>query len=243
MTASEREEIVLSDGARLWTVSSGSGTPLLVFNGGPGCDDYLGAVAHLIDDTCQVVRFEPRGCGRSDWDGHYSLETLLTDADNIRQAYQFHQMILLGHSAGSNVALAYALRHPDQTLGVIGIAGGKFVDDRSWSETYRVRRDTVGEDAGGKVFHADPLVNSQGNADWKDYCQRATVLRELSLMDTRCVFINASEDIRPNWPTQQLAALIPNARYVEIQGAAHNIWLTHAQELQRELKNALAYIL
>lgn len=243
MTTHEIERFVTSNGARLWTVSSGAGTPVLVFNGGPGCDDYLGPVAQLIDDTCQVVRFEPRGCGRSVWDGNYGLETLLADAENIRQAYQFRQMILLGHSAGPNVALAYALRHPDQTLGVIGLAGGRFVDDRSWSETYRARRDTVGEDLSGKVFHADPRVNSQGNADWKAYCRRVTVFRELASMDTRCVFINASEDIRPNWPTQQLAALIPNARYVEIQGAAHSIWLTHATALKRTLKNALSFIL
>ena len=242
MNYSETERHVLSNGARLWTVSSGTGTPVLVFNGGPGCDDYLGPVARLLHDEVQVVRFEPRGCGRSDWDGNYGLETLLTDADEIRQAYQFEQIIVLGHSAGPNVALAYALRNPNRVKGVIGIAGGKFVDDRSWSETYRLGLDTVGEDLGGKIFSAAPEVNAQGNADWKAYCRRETIFRELADMTTRCVFINASEDIRPNWPTKQLAELIPEARYVEIEGATHSIWLTHPQELQKELKNALRYI-
>ena len=207
-----------------------------------GHGDTTAAVANLIDDRCQVVRFEPRGCGRSEWDGQYGLERLLLDAENIRQAYQFDRIVLLGHSAGPNVALAYALRYPDQTRGVIGIAGGKFVDDRAWSETYRARRDSVGEDMGGKVFQADPKVNPQGNADWKAYCRQATIFQQLAHMTIRCVFISGSEDIRPNWPTQQLAALIPEAQYVEIEGAAHYIWLTHKQALQRELNNALAYI-
>ncbi|MBX3010153.1 MAG: alpha/beta hydrolase, partial [Caldilineaceae bacterium] len=167
MAKGNEERFILSDGANLWTITSGSGVPVLIFNGGPGCDDYLGPVADLISGRCQVVRFEPRGCGRSDWDGNYGLETLLTDAENIRCAYQFEQVVVLGHSAGPNVALAYALRYPERTLGVIGIAGGKFVDDRAWHETYRTRRDIEGEDVGGKVFHADPRVNSQGNADWK----------------------------------------------------------------------------
>ena len=48
-----------------------------MFNGGPGCDDYLGPVAEMIDDLCQVIRFEPRGCGRSDWDGNYDIDTTL----------------------------------------------------------------------------------------------------------------------------------------------------------------------
>ncbi len=56
------------------------------------------------------------------------------------------------------------------------------------------------------------------------------------------MFINAAEDIRPNWPTQQLAALISNAHYVEIPGAAHTVWLTHAPELQHELRQAIEYI-
>ena len=239
----DTERFCLVGTSKLWTASSGSGTSVLIFNGGPGCDDYLGPVAHLIDDSCQVVRFEPRGCGRSDWDGRYDLDTLIEDADCIRAAYGFERMVLLGHSAGPNVAIAYALRYPKRALGVIGIAGGKFVNDRSWSETYETRRDTVGEDLGGKVFHADAEVNKRGNADWKAYCRRPSMFRELAEMQTRCVFINAAEDIRPNWPTQQLAALIPNAKYVEIEGAAHSIWLTHAHELQQKLRQALVYLL
>lgn len=242
MAAGTAERFVISEGARLWTTVSGAGIPTLFFNGGPGCDDYLEPVARLIDDRCRVVRFEPRGCGRSDWDGRYDLETLLRDAEAIRAAYGFERILLVGHSHGPNLALAYALRHPSRTIGVIGIAGGKVVDDRSWSAAYHERLAAVGEDLGGKVFRADPEVNRQGNASWRAYCRRPALFRELADLAVPCVFINAAEDIRPNWPTQQLAALIPNARYVEIAGAAHMIWLTHARELQQHLREALAFV-
>lgn len=243
MISSEGVERFVSSGdARLWTVVSGVGVPTLCFNGGPGCDDYLAPVTRLIDDRCRVVRFEPRGCGRSTWDGRYDLDTLLTDAEVICAAYGIERWVLLGHSHGSNLALAYALRHPSHTVGVIGVAGGKVVDDRSWSETYRERLASVGEDLGGNVFHADPEVNRQSNLSWRTYCQRPPLFHDLAHLAAPCVFINAGKDIRPNWPTQQLAALIPNTRYVEIAGAAHTIWLTHAPELQRELREALAFI-
>jgi proline iminopeptidase len=243
VTFNERERFVTSAGARLWSSATGDGTPLLLFNGGPGCDDYLGPVARLIDDACRVVRFEPRGCGRSSWDGKYDLDTLVSDAEAIREAYGFERWIVAGHSAGPNAALAYALRYPSHTLGVIGIAGGKMVDDRHWSETYHARLDALGEDNGGKQFHADPDVNRQGNASWRAYCRRPELLRELVALDLPCFFINAGEDVRPNWPTQQLAELIPRASYVEIPGAAHYVWLTHARELQRELHIAVGHIL
>ena len=58
-----RQGYVMSGTAQIWSVVSGRGTPLLMFNGGPGCDDYLGPVAEMIDDLCRVIRFEPRGCG------------------------------------------------------------------------------------------------------------------------------------------------------------------------------------
>jgi proline iminopeptidase len=242
MTGSEDERFVRSGEARLWTAISGTGMPTVFFNGGPGCDDYLEPVARLIDDRCQVVRFEPRGCGRSDWDGRYDLDTLLDDAEAIRAAYGIERWLLVGHSHGPNLALAYAIRHPARTIGIIGIAGGKVLNDRAWSEVYHERLATVGEDLGGKVFHADPKVNTEGNASWKVYCRRPTLFRELADLAAPCVFINAAEDIRPNWPTQQLAALIPNARYVEIAGAAHTVWLTHAPELQEQLRAAVAFV-
>jgi len=241
--APELERFVTVPGASLWSAVSGRGVPLVLFNGGPGCDDYLAPVARLIEDRCTVVRFEPRGCGRSTWDGKYDLDTLVRDAEAIRVAYGFERWIVAGHSAGPNIALAYALRHPTRVLGVIGIAGGKVVDDRSWSEAYHQRRAERGEDHGGKQYHADPAVNPQGNASWREFCRRPSLFRELAELRAACVFIYAEQDVRPNWPTQQLAELIPKARYVEIPGAAHNIWLTHAAELGRELHGAVAYVL
>lgn len=242
MPSLDEERIVVVGGARLWSTAQGNGTPILFFNGGPGCDDYLAPVAALIETSCRVIRFEPRGCGRSDWDGQYDLDTLLDDAEAICQDYGVEQVILLGHSHGPNLALAFALRYPARVLGIIGLAGGKVVDSRQWSAIYHERKESIGEDLGGKVFHAAPEVNRQGNASWRTYCERPSLLRQLADLAIPCVFINAAEDIRPNWPTQQLAELLPKAYYVEIPGAAHTIWLTHAQELQNELFRALAFI-
>lgn len=243
MTTAIAERPIHVGEAILWTTASGAGIPTLFFNGGPGCDDYLGPVAALIEDRCRVIRFEPRGTGRSSWDGHYGLDRLLDDAEAIRAAYGVERWLLLGHSHGPNIALAYALRHPERVLGIIGLAGGKVVDDRSWSQIYHERLETVGEDLGGVQFHAHPDVNAVGNAEWRAYCRRPSLFRELADLPTPCAFINASEDIRPNWPTQQLAALIPRARYTEVAGAAHTIWLTHEHELQQALNDAIGWII
>ena len=103
------ERFIESGEARLWSTVSGSGTPVILLNGGPGCDDYLAPVADLIEDFCEVVRFEPRGCGRSTWDGNYDLATVTSDIDAVRVAYGFESVVLIGHSFGPDVGLVYSL--------------------------------------------------------------------------------------------------------------------------------------
>lgn len=69
------ETLVNSDGVSIWTTRSGTaGIPVLLFNGGAGCCDYLEPVANLIDDISQVIRFEQRGCGRSDSEPPYDMK-------------------------------------------------------------------------------------------------------------------------------------------------------------------------
>ncbi|HEY4058115.1 MAG TPA: alpha/beta hydrolase family protein [Kofleriaceae bacterium] len=225
-------------GARLWSISTGAGLPVILLNGGPGCDDYLGPVASLIDDTCQVVRFEPRGCGRSSSDKQYDLQTTIEDVEHVRDAYGFDRFIAIGHSAGVDTALAYALAYPGRVQHLIGLAGGRIVNDREWSRVYKENLAARGEDA-GTVFNADPDVNAIGVASWRQYITRPTLLAELASLMTTATFIYPSEDIRPSWPTQQLANLLPRGLYREIAGAAHYLWRTHAAQLQAALRAAI----
>ncbi len=213
-----------------------------MFNGGPGCDDYLGPVAEMIEGRCRVIRFEPRGCGRSDWDGSYDIDTLLGDADEVRRDYGAKKCLVAGHSFGANAALAYALRYPPNVIGLIGIAGGNVLNDRTWSETYHKRKNEVGEGPWEREYRADKNVNPRGNRSWKEYIKRPTLFREIADLQIPASFINGGKDIRPNWPTKQLASLMPRGRYIEVPGAAHNIWLTHSDDLRRELRLAIRRI-
>ena len=58
------EGLIAVNDTQLWLAETGAGHPVLLCPGGPGCCDYLGPVATLIDDMARVVRWEPRGCGQ-----------------------------------------------------------------------------------------------------------------------------------------------------------------------------------
>ena len=192
----------------------------------------------MIDDVCQVIRFEPRGCGRSSRDGHYDLSTTVEDIEFIRREYGFKKILLLGHSWGPDLGLAYLLQHPQNVLGLIGIAGGRIVDDQDWHKTYHDNKSRVGE-ISKEEFNADPLVNTMGNATYKEFIMRPSLLADVGSIECPVTYINAEKDIRPNWPTRQLAALIPKGQYLEIPGATHYIWLTHARELAILLRSTV----
>ncbi len=70
----------------------------MLCNGGPGCPDYLGPVAGMVDNVAQVIRFEERGCGRSDAGPPYSIEASVEDLEAVRQHYNITRWVVGGHS-------------------------------------------------------------------------------------------------------------------------------------------------
>jgi proline iminopeptidase len=227
---------VESGGVRLWTATRGTGCPVLLCSGGPGCADYLEPVAAMIDDLAQVIRFEQRGCGRSDASSSYTIADCLIDLEAIRQRYNLERWIVGGHLWGADLALFYALEHPERVLGLICIAGGRVHNDREWHAEYHRRKDTEGELLPEMDYPPNMEVNRQINQDWKRWIQRPSLLRDLSRLTVPALFLYGSRDIRPAWAVQQVAMLMPNARFELIDGAAHVIWAIHADAQARLLR-------
>ncbi len=236
------EQFVRSDGAQLWTIAQGCGVPIVLCNGGPGCCDYLAPVAAMLDDLAQVIRFEARGCGRSDALPPYTIETCLADLEAIRQHYGIERWMVGGHSAGADLALAYALAYPDRVLGFICIAGGRIHNDREWHRIYSERRDQGLETLPPFDYPPNLEVNAQVNRSWKAYIQRPSLLKEIAHLDRAALFVYGDEDIRPSWPIEQVAQLLPNASFQMITGADHHIWVTHAFAMRAPLRDFIGQI-
>lgn len=236
------EVFINSNDAKIWTVTQGQGLPVMLCNGGPGCCDYLSPVAEMIEDLAQVIRFEQRGCGRSDPTPPYDVETCVTDLENIRKYYRIDRWIIGGHSWGPNLALAYTLAYPAHVLGLLCIAGGKVHNDREWHQEYERRQKEEGEILPAFEYPANEIVNEQVNRSWKKYIQEPGLLKVISQLEIPAIFVYGEKDIRPSWPVEQLAQLIPRGRFELIKGAAHCIWLTHSNELQLLLRDFLQSI-
>lgn len=230
------EQFVGSEGARLWTVTQGNGIPLVLCSGGPGCCDYLAPVGAMLDDMAQVIRFEASGCGRSDPLPAYSVATCLTNLEAVRQHYGIERWIVAGHSAGADLALAYTLAYPEHVLGFVCMSGGRIHNDREWHRIYSERRDQGLEILPPFDYPPNMEVNAQVNRSWKAYIQRPSLLKEISQVEQPALFVYGDQDIRPSWPMEQVAELLPNASFHMIAGADHHLWVTHAETLRGVLR-------
>lgn len=207
---------------------------MILCNGGPGCADYLGPVAGSIEDVARVIRFEPSGCGRSDANPPYDVEAMISDLESVRADYGFERFVVGGHSFGADLAIMYALRYPDRVLGIACISGGRFHNDREWHRVYEERRHL--EALPEFAFPPNMDVNRQGNRSAREYMRRPALWKELSRLDAPALFVYGGADIRPSWCVEQVANVLPKARFVRIEGADHHPWTTHAEEVGRELR-------
>lgn len=230
------EAMVEIRGARLWTARRGQGPALLLCPGGPGCADYLGPVAEMVCDRTEVIRFEPRGCGRSEAAPPFDLAGDLADIEALRRHLGVQRWILGGHSAGANTALAYALAHPGRVRGLIYLCGTGLQNDRDWHRAYLDGSQQRGERWPPFPAPLNDEVNRAWMRSWRAYLKRPELFAEVASLTVPTLIVTAERDIRPSWPAEQLARLLPQAQLCRIEGAEHFIWLSHPEPLRDRLR-------
>jgi proline iminopeptidase len=108
--------ITTSDSVQLFVKRSGIGQPVLFIHGGPGSNsayfEYTGG--NVFEKDAQMIYLDQRGCGRSSNSAKkdYSLQRIVQDFEEVRQALGIKQWTLMPHSFGGILATEYAYRHP-----------------------------------------------------------------------------------------------------------------------------------
>ncbi len=162
------------DGVLLHVGVAGFGPDVVVLSGGPGCVHYL--EDERLGPTGMRSWFpEPRGVGRSGG-GPHDLELAITDLEAVRRAVGVERWVVLGHSWGSDLAVRYALDHPDRVRSVVGIAGHGLHKDREWSEIYHSRQHLEADP--GIVW--EPDVHAALNASFVAWIHEPDLFRRLA---------------------------------------------------------------
>jgi pimeloyl-ACP methyl ester carboxylesterase len=140
--------------------------PVIVLAGGAAAHpDYLGTLADL-EDTYRLVVPHLRGAGDSRTAPLGEAGTRWAqaeDLDRLRDHLGQPRVLLIGHSAGTRLALAYAASHPDRVAGLVLVTPptAYLVDEPAEPpEAARRRQDDSAFVAALEAFEAGPDPSS-----------------------------------------------------------------------------------
>ena len=197
-----------------------------------------------------LVRYDPRGTGLSDWDvSELSLDAWVNDLETVVDAAGLERFPLLGLSQGCAVSIMYALRHPERVTHLVlygGFARGG--NKRSPEEKEkRIAMATLmrigwgANDAGFRQLFTSQMMPgaTKEQADLFNELQRRTTSPDCAVryFDTVGDFdivdllpgvrvptlvLHVRDDLQqPFEAGQQIAAGIPRARFIALQGQNH----------------------
>jgi pimeloyl-ACP methyl ester carboxylesterase len=127
-------DFVTVDGVRLHYVRQGEGSTVVLIHGdGGSIYDWTMSVFDTLAQPYDMIAFDRPGLGYSerppDGASPFVQARLLHDAT---KALDVTSPLLVGHSRGGNVALAYALTYPDEISGVVTLAAAPYGGTVAW---------------------------------------------------------------------------------------------------------------
>lgn len=212
--------VEVEDGTLLHVGVAGEGQDVLVLTGGPGCVQYLER-DEIAPRGFRAWYPEPRGVGRSQGGAH-TMGQAVADLEVVRVGVDVESWIIIGHSWGSDLAVRYAVEYPDSVVAVVGVAGRGPQRDATWSATCEAGKPS--EPVIEIPWNAE--VHASLGASFTEWIHQPDLWRRLADSRVPMRFLAAGEDIRPSWPLQQLAGLVPHGSFTTIPNVPHDFWAT-----------------
>jgi pimeloyl-ACP methyl ester carboxylesterase len=206
-----------------------------------------------LGETNQVIRYDERGAGLSDWEiEDFSLDAWVADLEAVVEAAGVERFTLLGLSQGAQIAIAYAVRHPERVSHLV-VCGG-YLGGNELTATEHEEREAldalikIGWGQANPIFrHVFTTLLVPGAApevmEWIDELQRVSTSPENALRFSEAfhridvtelaprvqaptiVFHAQDDQMIPFGEGRRLATAVPNARFVPLEGRNH-VFLT-----------------
>ena len=234
------------DGARIWYGSYGSGPPVVLLHGAfDNSEDWGFQVPALVAGGYRPVLIDSRGRGRSTLGPQpLSFALLAAEVVAVMTALGIEAPAVVGWSDGVVIGLELAITHPDRIRRLFAFG--------------------VAADLGGlKDFEPSPILNRVFSRAQRDYARLSPEPGNFEIMAAE---VNRLDEAEPNYTADQLkgiqvpiaivrgehdefvrpehsrylAASIPGARLIELQGVSHFAMLQRPDDFSRALLDFLA---
>lgn len=226
---------------------------------------------HEFASYRQLLRYDSRGVGLSDWEvGDISYDLLVEDFEAVIDASGVETFALLGISQGAAIAIDYAARNPDRVTHLVlwgGFARGRRQrgnpEDQAESEAFiTLMRQGWGKEASPfRQMFASLYLPEAEDAQvkwWTDMQRTATspdnavrlreaidnldVSEQLAKVQTPTLILHSQrEAVAPLSEARFMAARIPNAKFVALDSANHLV-LHQEPEWRRAVGEIKAFL-
>lgn len=129
-TSCQQVNSVKSEGVDISYQTFGSGTPILIINGGPGfsSEGFVPLAKEISKMGYQTIVFDQRGTGKSVL-GNIDSTTITMDLMNVdiealRKSLHIDEWIVFGHSFGGMLGSYYTAKHPERVSSLILSSSG-----------------------------------------------------------------------------------------------------------------------
>ena len=232
----------LVNGIRMAYEDRGTGLPLVLIHGFPLDHTIWDGILPYLEGHLRMIRPDLRGFGKSEaTEGVYTMRLLASDIAALLDLLTIPHAVLVGHSMGGYVALAFAQAYPERILG-LGLVASQAAGD---TPERRMGRIAIAEEViknGSRPFaelNAPQLTDDAGlqkqlyemilhtnptsiAAAQKGMAERPDMLPFLPEIKVPAVVMHGTADrLIPVERARESAGRLPKGRFIEIPGANH----------------------
>lgn len=251
----------MKDTVDLFFNQTGQGIPLILIHGYPLDHTTWQPILPFLRSNVHVILPDLRGFGKSPvTEGIYSMEVLAADVCALMDQFNIPRAVIIGHSMGGYVTLAFARLFPERLLG-IGLVGSKATADAPDKQAGRkemaaaihqrgmqvavermlpiLTRDTgVAKQITGIMLSTSIPAGAGASLGMAERVDSTDLVSKLNVPGL--VMAGADDPFAPLDASRELAQNMKNARLVKIDGAGHMMMMEQPQAVAAGLNDFLA---
>lgn len=203
-------------GIQLFYLEKGRGEPFILLHENGENGNYFKNQIEYFQSQYRVIALDTRGHGKSlRGSAPFTIEQFACDLYDFMQQHKISSAVILGFSDGANIAMKFAIKHPNRVKALIlnggnlNAAGVKWTTQLPIEIGYKFARRFAARSPGAKA-NAEMLglmVNEPNIS-----------LSELSQITAPTLVICGTKDVIKRAHTKQIAAGLPNAKLAMIKG-------------------------
>lgn len=261
----QTRQLSTRDNVRLAYVDTGgAGDPILALHGTFGRGRAWMTLADRLGPAWRVIGLDQRGHGLSDEPGEYGREAFLADAADAIEALGIGPAVVVGHSLGALNAYQLAARRPDLVRAFVAVDVPVEVGDftNPWLDefperfpTLRALQSAIGEQIRGfgsvDHFQESAFEDERGwGFHWRPAAMHATKRGVIGTWwddwtgsDQPALLVRGgASPVVPLDHAMEMIERRPGTDLVTIDGAGHDLYLTHHHEFANAVTTFLSRI-